>query len=427
MNHSLHCENIGEGILFASIKDGRFKTNRISVHLVTELKQETVTVNALIPQILKDGFQGCETFTKLGRKLEDLYGASIDADVQKRGDRQVLTVSITSIDDRYSLHGEEVNRQTAQILCDMLLHPLVEQEGFSKAYTDLEKKLLADTIDAEINEKRSYAISHMLRHLCANEPYGLPKYGWKERLSAITPQSAYLQYRQLLAEAPIYIQFTGSGEEKTACAVFREAFATVGRRYTENPSTRVHPLSEAPVAELVERMDVGQSKMVLGFGCGFGTGDPRIPAMRLMTAVLGGTPHSKLFLNVREKRSLCYYCVSVMEASKGILLIDCGIEHANIEAARQEILFQLQEMQKGNISQEEIQNALLSLQNSYATIYEYDSAIESFYLGQLLAGRSATPEEESRRLLSVTKEDIQAAANAVKLETVFVLTGKEAS
>lgn len=425
MNISFKCVPIDEGIVFGSVRDPRFKTNRISVNLVTSLTADTVTCNALIPSILKDGFRGCETFTQMYQRMENLYGASVDADVHKRGDRQILTISITSLDDRFALKQEEISREAAGILCDMLLHPLLEGDGFSAKYTELEKAALTDTIEAEINEKRGYAINHMLRTMCENEPYGLPKYGFKERVADITPKDAYVRYQTLLKEAQIYILFTGCGEEEPVLDEFRTAFSGLERAYAGMVKACPHPHSGENVKEQIEQMEVSQSKMVLGFSGGIEPTDKRLPALRLMAAVLGGTPSSKLFVNVREKLSLCYYCASMLDTMKSVLIVDCGVESENIEKAKQEILTQLEEIKQGNITAEELESARLSLQNAYATIYENDYTIESFYLGQLLNGLHSSPEEEREKLSQVTMQDIQAAAHLLRLDTVYVLTGKE--
>lgn len=422
---------LSDGITFTTIQDRRFKTNRLSIHLIDRLSEEHVTANALIPEILRDGFEGCENFTELNRRLETLFGARVETEVQKRGDSQVLSLSITGIDDAVirntGLVPEDftISREMAEILCGILLHPVWEGDGFRTRYVELEKAAQADAIDAQINEKRSYAINRLIAVMCAKEPFGIPKYGRKEALAALTPQSLRKRYEELLAGARIEILFTGRGDAGEAAEVLRTAFAAVPRRYLAKEVTAAHPVLRDVPAEEVERLSVNQSKLVLGFGGGTSPTDSRVPAMRMMTAVLGGTPSSKLFLNVREKLSLCYYCAARFDVYKGIVLIDSGVEKDNISRAKEEILAQLDAVRRGDMTADEITAARLSLQNAYATIGESDSAIESFYLGQLLTGQGLTPEEESRRLETVTREEIMEAAAQLRLEAVYTLTGKE--
>lgn len=415
---------LADGVTFSSVIDGRFKTNRISVNLVTRLSRETVTINALIPQVLKKGYSGCEDMTELNQRLQELYGACVDADVQKRGDYQILSLSITTIDDKFALHGEPIAAKAAEIVCDMALHPLEEDGGFRAQYVEIEKEDLIDTIEAEINEKRGYAINSLIREMCAAEPFGLPKYGFREQVAPITPAAALAHYRELLRTSRIEILFTGCGDADGACQVFEAAFLALPRAYAPLPAIKPHEAA-GQLTRKTENLAVSQSKLVLGFSCGIPADGEAVPAYRLMAAILGGTPSSKLFLNVREKLSLCYYCAARYDTYKGLLIIDSGVENENIEKAEKEILAQLQAIREGDVSDGEYKSALLSLQNAYSTIYESDTTVESFYLGQLLTGLDSTPEAEKERLSKLCKADIVAAAKGVQYDMAYLLTGKE--
>ena len=425
MGNPLKSIEIAHGVQFNTIIDNRFKTNRISINFVTALKNETVTTNALIPQLLKKGYVGCENYTELNRKLEELYGAYIHADVHKKGDYQILTICITGIDDKFSLDNESIIRKSADIVCNMALNPIVEDGGFSKQYVELEKKSLIDSIEAELNDKRIYAISSAIRLMCKDEPFGLPMYGFKDKVSEITPQSAKEQYDKILKTARVEIMFTGCGDDTQAIEVCQEAFGSLNRSYVPIPPIIAHIPTQTP-SEKTETMAVSQSKMVLGFSAEITTKDMLAPAMRLMVSILGGTPSAKLFLNVREKLSLCYYCAAHYDISKGIITIDSGVENQNIQKAKDEILVQLELMKQGDFTDDEIGNATLSLKNAFSSVYEHASSIEGFYLSQILYGIVTSPESEKMKLDSVTRRDIIDAANKVTLDTVYILTGNEA-
>lgn len=425
MGNPLKSIEIASGVIFNTIIDKRFKTNRISINFVTELKAETVTVNALIPQLLKKGFVGCENYTQLHQKLQELYGAYIGADVQKKGDYQILSLCVTGIDDKFSLENESIIQKTADILCRMALEPITEEDGFSKQYVELEKNSLIDSIEAELNEKRIYALNNALRIMCKDEPYGLPMYGFKEKVAEITPQSAKKQYDNILKTAKIEIMFTGCGDDSSAIEVFTKAFQALDRAYSPIPAIAAHPPSK-DITEKTEIIAVSQSKMVLGFSASTTSKDILAPAMRLMVAILGGTPSAKLFLNVREKLSLCYYCAARYDIAKGIITIDSGVENQNIQKARDEILVQLDLMKSGDFTDDEISNAALSLKNAFSSVYEHASSIENFYLGQILSGLQSSPDAEKLKLDSITRQDIIDAANKVSLDTVYILTGSEA-
>lgn len=421
----LQRERLREGSYYSSIPDSRFKSNRIALHFITPLREETASLNALIPSILRKGSSSHPDFTEFNRYLNELYGAFVDYQVEKIGDWQLIGLYIVGIDDSFTLENESLTATLTEVLADMAFSPALENGFFPEKEVELEKTALIDAIQAEINDKRLYALNTAFRLMCENEPYGISKLGTVERTRAITRETLTEAYWNLLKTARIEILFAGPGDAAVPKQILADRLSRLERSYHVLPETKAHPVADK-LLQKEEEMEVSQSKMVLGFSTGVTSDSKYIPALRLMTAIFGGTPTSKLFVNVREKLSLCYYCAAGMDRTKGIIRVDCGVENANIEKAKEEILHQLDEMKQGNITEEEIRNAVMSLKNSYRTINDSTGAISEFYLVQIVTGTSAAPEEEAERILSVTKADIVEAANLLHLELCYTLTGKTA-
>jgi predicted Zn-dependent peptidase len=417
-------EELYPGIYLNQISDERFKTNRISVHLITPLSKETAAANALLPNLLRRGNEQHPDFTEFNQYLSELYGASVNYGVEKFGDAQLLTLSIVSIDDRYALESEPVTQQISTILFELLLKPVLKNGMFLADAVELEKQTLIDEIKSEINDKRIYAVRRTTALMCQNEPYGLNENGTVEEVERLTAEDVTKAYFHLLRSARIEIMFVGSGNASVCRNLAVQYFADLKRGSIDSCLPAVHIPSDQLI-EQTDRMEVSQSKMVLGFSTGISTEKEReMYAMRLMVAVLGGTPMSKLFLNVREKLSLCYYCAARLDRVKGIIKIDSGIEHQNIEKAKEEILRQIDEIKAGNISDEEIKNAVMSLVNSYRTVGDSNAGISSYYLGQILCNTQDSPEQGAKIIQSITKEEIISAANHLNLEICYLLTQK---
>lgn len=411
-------------VFLNTISDKRFKTNRISIFLITELQEKTAATYALLPNLLRKGTTNHPDFTEFNQYLNELYGAYVDCGVQKRGDTQIVTLSIVSIDDRFTLNEEDLTAKLVGTLCDMLLHPILQDGCFKSAEVALEKETLVDTIRAEINDKRIYALQQANRLMCKGEPCGLSKLGTVEQVQALTPEEVTAAYYHLLETARIELFFTGCGDASVARTIFQEKLQHLTRAAKNFVVATTH-VPQNKVIDEVERMDVAQSKMVLGFAVGELKTPEQTAAMQMMVSILGATPLSKLFVNVREKLSLCYYCAARLDAIKGILKIDSGVENQNIEKAKAEIFNQLDEMKKGNFTEDEIKNALMSLENSFRTTNDSNGALEGYYLGQVLRQPVLSPEQKAQLLAKVTHTDIVNAANAVQFELCYVLTGKE--
>ncbi|NMA79438.1 MAG: insulinase family protein [Clostridiales bacterium] len=417
---SINRVKIANSVYFSGITDERYKTNRISINLIMPLDKETASANAIVPSILTRGNESYPDFMKLTKKLHGLYGAVLSNTVGKLGDAQVCTVSISGIDDAYALSGEKLTEEMASILIECLLNPVLEDGLFKDKNFNLEKNNLIDQIDAEINDKRTYSINRASAIMCEDEPYGINRYGSKESAEKLTNSMAYDAYKRMLNESRIEIIFVGCGDYNNAKTVFEKAFSALDRSDSPMPETVLSAPKSEPLTH-TDRLQVNQSKMVLGFK----TDCDDVSAMRLMTALYGGTPTSKLFMNVRERLSLCYYCVARYDRIKGLVLVDCGVESDNIEKAKDEILAQLENVKQGDFTDSDIENDKLSLLNSFKTIGDAASAVEGWYVTQIYSGTNFTPEEEGEKLSNIGKDEIVQAAQSLKLDTIYVLTGEE--
>ena len=413
---------ICDGVNFRSIRDTKFKTMRISAHLIVPMSRQTAAENALLPFLLSRASREYPDFTKLGQRLAELYGASLNADVQKLGDLQVLSLSASGIADRYALEGEAISGELAKLLCSILFDPPLVDGLFPEDGFEQEKRQTMELIDSEYSDKRTYARQRCEAIMCADEPYGVNRYGGKEDIARVERPALTAAWKRLLDTAKIELMVLGDCDPAPVYEGFRAAFETLGSRKTADCTTKVVRSAEK-VNTVTEKMDVAQGKLVMGFRTGTATPDEEVPAMRLMAALFGGTPNSKLFLNVREKLSLCYYCSASYNSMKGIMLVQSGVEVKNMERAKEEILRQLDEVKQGNFDESEVEAAKMSLCNSYRTLSDSLGGLENWYLSQTFASHSQQPEEAAAQINAVTRQEIIDAANRVTLDTVYCWVG----
>lgn len=168
-------------------------------------------------------------------------------------------------------------------------------------------------------------------------------------------------------------------------------------------------------------MQVSQSKMVMAFKSDY----EDIYTAKLFCMLLGATPFSKLFANVREKMSLCYYCSSAYADRKGTLFIDSGVESCNIEKAKKAIEEQLKAICNGDFTDEELENTKKSLCGGFKSNYDSIYDIMGWYAAQNTRNTAFTPEEINERIAKLTREDIISCAKTFKPDTVFVIRGEE--
>lgn len=411
---------ICNGVNFLSIKDTRFKTTRISVTMILPLSPETASINAIIPLILSRSCKDYPSLVKMNEKLSELYGAKISQSVNKVGDNQALTISITGINDEYSLNEKKVSENITKLLCSILFNPNLENNEFNKEDTEQEKRQLTELIDSEFNDKRIYSKLRCEELMCANEKFGTNRFGTKKQISSLTGKDIYKAWNNIIKTSQIEIIMIGNSDYKATFEIFSKELSLLKRNFSPLAQTEIIKSSDK-VNEYKDKMEVSQCKLVMGFRSGIASPDNKVNAARVMNALFGGTPHSKLFLNVREKMSLCYYCIAKYDKFKGIIMVESGVEEENIEKTKNEILNQLESIKNGDFDITDISSTKLSLSNYYKSLSDSLKSLENFYISQIFDNNILTPEQQAEQINNVTKEDIINAAKKVSLDTIYVL------
>ncbi len=412
-----------DGVSFLTIPDDRFTTARISVSIYLPLREETAGAVAMLPFLLRRGCRRLDNVTAFHHALDSLYGANIDGYVTSAGETQIVNMTMSCIDDRFALQNEAVAAQCADLLLDVLFDPALEDGVFRSEDVEQERRCTLESIAAEINDKRRYAVSRLKAILCEGEPYAVSKYGTAKQVEALTADELTAMWRQMLKSAPIRIIYQGSGDGDAVRKAFAEKLAE--RQVTALPPV-VKAAAKDTVARVNEQMGVNQCQLVLGLRTAILGDDPRSDAMRMACGILGGTPHSLLFVHVREEHSLCYYCSSRYDRHKGIVIIDSGVSPDKLEQAEAEILRQLADLQNGNFDDDMIDNTRLSLIDALNGAGDSAAATAEWFSAQGPEG-FRSPEDVIEGIRRVTREQIIEAAKTLQYDSVFTLTphGKE--
>lgn len=411
---------LGENIGFTSITDEKFKTCSVYVRFMTPLAPSEAAANSLGIGALSASNSKLRSVAELNEQLSALYGSALSTFIRKRGDIQVLGLSASWICNRYSLDGEDIEGEMLGVVRDCLFSPNVKDGEFDATPFRITKNDLLDRIDAEMNNKRSYALARAAEAAFVGEPAECSCYGTRESAEAVTAADAYAAYLRILKTAQVEIYYVAPEPNDKSAEMFRREFAAIERKSRKCTFRTVSPAKSEP-STVTEEMDVLQCKTALTFK----SDSDDIYALRVMSAMLGETPVSKLFVNVREKLSLCYYCACRYISSKNTLTVDSGVEKVNIEAAEQEILRQLDEIKNGNITDTELESALLSLDNALAAVGDTPSSYSSWYFERFCDGVSVDPQQQAAIYREVTKERVIAAAQSLTLDSRYYMLCRE--
>ena len=412
---------LAEGVYLTYLPARKFKTSLLSAQFVTPLRQETAAAYALLPAVLRRGTVSCPDMGSLSARLDRLYGARIDYTIRKKGENQCVGFVASLIDDSFVPGGEKLLEPVASLLGELICDPATERGRFVPAYFDSEKTNLADAIRSLINDKRDYADARLLREMCAGEPYGVPRLGDEKSLEKLQPKKLYALYSQLISTARLELFYSGSADRRRVEHALLSAFSTLPRENIRDIAHGADHPARREVLRVTEELDVTQGKLGMGFSCG----SADAPALLMGNTLFGGSSNSKLFLNVREKLSLCYYASSAYHRQKRLITVSSGIEFQNYQKAYDEIMAQLAAVQAGRLEDWELEGARSTLLNAYASMGDSQGKLENFYLGQAATGQEDTPELLAEQVRHVTAERIFDAMQTVSLDTVYFLKGKE--
>lgn len=418
-------KKLSAGVNLTCVTTPKFKRAVLRVMLLLPLGGPDAALRACLPQLLRRGTAKLPDLRAIGQTLDELYGARIEASVRKEGESLCIGFLADCIDEACAPGASGLTAGVIRLLADLLFDPYLQDGVFCQDYAAGEREALLDRIAAQKNDPRAWAPKRLIELMCAGESYGQSVLGTASQAEQMTENKLYTAYRRALDEAQIELFYCGTMAPDAVEHLFAKTPLTQPRGTAlYQPQTQIIAQPADAPREVVEPEQVTQGKLTLGLRTGGSCltgGDPA--AYWLLTTLYGGSTSAKLFLNVREKKSLCYYASAQFIASKGILMVNSGIENKDFETARDEILRQLDACRAGDITDAEIESARKTLINGWRAMLDDPLTLERYWLGQAAAGTMVSPEERIAQAAQVDRARIVSAAQATALDTIYFMKG----
>lgn len=411
---------INSNITLYYIPMTKLKTTTIGIYIHRPLLKEEASKNALLPYVLKRGCKAASDTEAIAKCLENLYGASFASGVTKLADDQAIFLGFETISERYAPGGEKLTEEMTRLAMSLLF----EGTAFNDEVLAQEKKNAIDRIMSEINDKRSYAQKRCTEIMFGSDSYALSVLGDEEGINAITACELKEYYQSIITSSPMDIYLCGNGDINAVAAEIKAYTDKMSFTPAQYPVSAMYQ-GCGEIKRVTDKMEVTQGKLSLGFKVDVDPKSSDSDALTVMNSIFGGGAQSKLFNNVREKLSLCYYASSHVVKSKGAIFVNAGIEFENYEKAYSEILAQLDAIKKGDISDFEFSSSVSAVINSLEGYKDDQRLMTVFALSQKLAGKNLNIDTAVENIRKVTVEDVKRVASKVELCAVYFLTGKE--
>ena len=413
---------IANGVKLLCINSNKFKTNCIKVDFYLPIGEHLAAQNVLT-SLMGHTSARYNTFTSFNAKVESLYGADFETGIATIGEKVRIRFSVEIPDDRFSLDGNSIAEETVEFLVDIIKNPHCENGEFDKNATEREVRFTLENIEAEKNDKRSYAVSRLRQLMCQGEPYGIDREKLEKDVRNLDGKKLYDAYADMLRSSTIVITACGGLSEDMLKEKFTQLADSISERNPQQIET-VFIKEAKEIRYFKDEMDVNQAKLVIGLRSGMENENDDYFAFRVMTDIFGGGPYSRLFLNVREKMSLCYYCGARLLREKGIIFIQSGIEEENYEKALSEIFNQIDVMKKGEFTDEDFDSSVKALSDAFKGVEDSPVAVCTFYSSQVFDDEIVSGKEYAEKISAVTREQVTECAKRVSIDSVYLLAGE---
>lgn len=389
----MYTVELAKGVDTHILSTKKFQTVTICVLLRMPLERSVVTANALLSRVLLNGCSRYKSKRAVEVRLEEISG-EITSNILKKGEEHIIEIYCKCL----PLYVEEMT----ELLGDILLKPLLKNADTAKS--DLES-----TIKALVNDKRAYAIEKCIENMCEKEPYGINGDGYIEDINNV---SVHSHYNYVIENAKTDIIVIGDVESDEITDYLKKYVPLSSRdNHIEPCNYLYYPSSER---EIIEEMDITQGKLCAGYRMNIEPRGSEWYRAIVANELFGGSASSKLFMEVRESESLCYYISSKLLRFKSLMIVEAGIDSENKDKVMKIIKSAFE-----NISEENIDVAKQNIINGYKMAEDKPERIMDAFLGGLIAGKRLDFDEVINEISKV--DTIKDVFNDSYLDTVFML------
>ena len=419
MKNTFETMELAPAVRLCSYETDRFTTSRLSVSIAVPLDPAAISANTVMRNLLVRSSEDYPSVVQFRKKLESLYGAALSTSIAKHGDTQVLRFALTIVDNKFAFDGEDISLLAAEFLFGLLFKPNFENGVFCLEELEKEKRLAIEALITAKNDKRLYAFDRCLEEMFRGEAYGSNALGTEDGIAALTPEDVYTAYVNMIRGGRVQINAVGNIDASKIADLFMSYLDKISRApYMMFTAVQYEAENIKKVTEL---MPLNQGKLVIGLRAGITDPDEDYAKARIMTDIFGGGTYSRLFMNVREKMSLCYYCSARYLKEKGIIVVQSGVEGENADVAVDAICDQLKDIANGNVTKEDLDASHRSLTDTYKTICDMPETIDNWFFSCESDDVVESPDEYIAKLTAVTIDDVIEAAKRVTVDTVYIL------
>lgn len=412
------------------LQTDKFRTRHLSLKIALPLSRDSVTATAILPYLLMEGTISLPSAKDIIRRADSLFGAVIQSSIGKRGDLHVLEVSAMVPEESGLAGAEGLFDEVSRLVLEVLTNPLREADGFVPEHVTREKGLHRRRIESVFDDKIVFAMERCLEEMCQGLPQGLHRLGYLDDIARLSPSGLWRAHQDALSQAEFHVYCMGRFENPDALAQgflneLEKVVPDAGARHELPLVQAIQPQTRQEPQTVTDAQPVAQGKLNLGFRTGVSYSQPDYLPLLVCNGVFGGFPHSKLFMNVREKASLAYYASSRLDGLTGIVAVQTGIDVQHYEQALDIIREQVTSIQDGLVTDEEMTFTQRGLTNQYEQLLDQPMSMADVHFSGVLTGIQRDVADLMEAIATVTSDDVIRVSQSLVLDTVYFLRNEE--
>lgn len=412
-----------KGYTLHLIPTKKFKTMTISLRLQSPLTRETTTMRTLLTFVLIAATRKLPSTKTLAMYLDDNYGARLSSNIGTKGKSQIINVNTSFINEVYLPQKDSLLMNQIQLISDLFYDPLIENDAFNEKIVKQKKKELKERLQVNKDDKFSYSLDKLFEYMGHDDVLGISSTGYEDDIEAITAKDLYQYLLKCIREDEKHLYIVGDVDESIV-NIFQK-YLQFPENQNDYPSSYIFHSDRKDIVEMIEKQDITQSKLNIGYQIQCDFMSPQHYAMTVFNAIFGGFSQSRLFKVVREENSLCYYVSSSYDAFNGIMIVNAGIDFKDYDKALQLIDEQLKDIQSGHLEDSEIEITKGLLENALKRTNDDAGSMIALSYNRDITHKKETNDEYIQKILNVSKEEIIQVSQQIQLDTIFFLTGKD--
>ncbi len=385
-------------------------------------ERATATAFALLPYLLERGYEDCPDMSAMSIKLSSLFGASLSADSTVQGPNRVIGIGVSGVKQEFIDDDVDLYTEYTKLLIGVAFRPFFKDGLFEEEAIEIEKGKLFDLLSVEQNNKRSYCVRQARRRFFNDSPNGIESGGYIDEVKNLDASELTRLYHHMIKTAQIEVIVQGA-DKKAVTDELGKYLAGKERGCLSFLPPFAEKIGE--FESFSEPMQTSQGKICKIYNIGEILSPTEAIKMRVATAVFGSLPTSRLFVNVREKQSLCYYCVAVFGTITSTVSVDSGVEHQNAERTLNAIDVELAKLVEKEVDEKELNDAKRQYINQLNAAADSLAATESWCFAGIIKNDFTTIEQAKEIVNATTCADVKRLLTMLKPALSYTLCNEE--